>query len=368
MRRHHETGEAESPAGLRPSKPLAIVVASLSIGTLFAGAVLSGCNTQFGNNGNLCGWIADPDNCYRRFAEGMQVEGTATDLTAPKCGRPSPGRLDKFASDDPDKPQPTGAFVARDKLDVCIGKAGIGGQVVFDPPLDPTAFPPTNFNFKIIDSVGQECGSGSFGDVVTYSITVKDNVAPSGAGGGGTGGQGTGGADSAGPIFTGTFSSARDVEKEEVVTVSCPTSEVYKFNLFQMNQCPQYRDILPAAEVESNPGAPGDGAEIPGIPGFVRLRLFYPPVSGVDESAQEPLANKKPVEVEYFYCEFPPPLPPCFNGEKDGSETDVDCGGVLCNPCVSQQTCISNSDCISDCVCEPDAMGLKRCCGSMPPM
>ena len=37
----------------------------------------------------------------------------------------------------------------------------------------------------------------------------------------------------------------------------------------------------------------------------------------------------------------------CTNGTKDGTETHLDCGGMLCNPCADTFNCIENSDCIS---------------------
>src|SRR5262245_45273724 len=46
----------------------------------------------------------------------------------------------------------------------------------------------------------------------------------------------------------------------------------------------------------------------------------------------------------------PPPLvDPCTNGVKDGSETDVDCGGGTCPRCRQVgQICNSRNDCYSD--------------------
>jgi hypothetical protein len=42
-------------------------------------------------------------------------------------------------------------------------------------------------------------------------------------------------------------------------------------------------------------------------------------------------------------------VPPtnCSNGMKDGSETDVDCGGPICPRCPNFNRCLINSDCIS---------------------
>ena len=36
---------------------------------------------------------------------------------------------------------------------------------------------------------------------------------------------------------------------------------------------------------------------------------------------------------------------PCNNGEKDGAETDVDCGGPECGTCVAGKACAANADC-----------------------
>jgi hypothetical protein len=40
-------------------------------------------------------------------------------------------------------------------------------------------------------------------------------------------------------------------------------------------------------------------------------------------------------------------LSSCVNGIKDGQETDVDCGGPVCQPCSDFQACILNRDCRS---------------------
>ncbi len=39
--------------------------------------------------------------------------------------------------------------------------------------------------------------------------------------------------------------------------------------------------------------------------------------------------------------------PDCANAKKDGSETDIDCGGSECNPCGTNKICMMPSDCIS---------------------
>ena len=42
------------------------------------------------------------------------------------------------------------------------------------------------------------------------------------------------------------------------------------------------------------------------------------------------------------------PLPPeCKNGKRDGMETDVDCGGAMCDPCATGKLCGLPADCLS---------------------
>jgi hypothetical protein len=56
-------------------------------------------------------------------------------------------------------------------------------------------------------------------------------------------------------------------------------------------------------------------------------------------------------------------LPYCMDGVKDGLETDIDCGGTICHPCALGQGCSIDSDCVSNacdylsrtCVADPCA-------------
>src|SRR5579885_216056 len=36
---------------------------------------------------------------------------------------------------------------------------------------------------------------------------------------------------------------------------------------------------------------------------------------------------------------------PCFDGTRDGDETDVDCGGATCAPCAAGEACRLDRDC-----------------------
>ena len=41
------------------------------------------------------------------------------------------------------------------------------------------------------------------------------------------------------------------------------------------------------------------------------------------------------------------PEPSCTDGEQNGSEADVDCGGAICDPCADGLMCTSGMDCVS---------------------
>ena len=45
---------------------------------------------------------------------------------------------------------------------------------------------------------------------------------------------------------------------------------------------------------------------------------------------------------------------PCADGKKNGKETDTDCGGPKCDPCMGGDNCSANTDCESG-TCEADA-------------
>ncbi len=49
----------------------------------------------------------------------------------------------------------------------------------------------------------------------------------------------------------------------------------------------------------------------------------------------------------------------CVDRVKNGTETDIDCGGPLCPPCADYLNCVQGSDCISK-ICD----SLSRTCGA----
>jgi len=59
------------------------------------------------------------------------------------------------------------------------------------------------------------------------------------------------------------------------------------------------------------------------------------------------------------------PNDPCANGNKDGSETDTDCGGPDCAGCAAGDSCVDDSDCAAgacvDSVCEAASAAVEVC-------
>lgn len=366
---------------MRRSFALALASLTLGTGTLFT--VAQGCTSNALGVQDLCGWVADECNCYRRFAAGVASSTVTNGVgTKPLCGVQLDANKNAINSGtntlyNPQSGKPTiGTFLTREKLDICILTGPDGGQIVFDPPLDPLAFPPANFAFKILDGNGKLCGDGTYASTTSFSIGFPAPEGTGGAGGaggatggGGAGGgttgglacRGEGGADDEDPareaITSGTFSMAA-ADPENVITTTCPNDESHRFNLFQLNQCDgtngseAYKALLPTAEVEASAGGVG-------IPGEVRLRIFYPPTDPVAS-----LNGVKPIAVEYFDCQFPGSIHPCFDGAQNGAEVAVDCGFSACGiGCPDGSPCIDEKDCISG-ICTPNDKGLKICVGT----
>jgi len=53
----------------------------------------------------------------------------------------------------------------------------------------------------------------------------------------------------------------------------------------------------------------------------------------------------------------------CNDGYKNGDETDIDCGGTLCDPCPDGKSCLVNSDCLSN-FCNGGVCASKTCIDS----
>ncbi|MEM6790913.1 MAG: hypothetical protein AAF715_25565 [Myxococcota bacterium] len=278
---------------------------------------------------DICSWLEDTNNCYQRFANDVGTQ----------CGNDFDDASDPVAS-------ATGFFAARDDLSLCIKTAG--GQVLFDPPLDITAFPPTDIGFTLLDAQAQECGAGTWAnDPQTYSITINEAAATD---------LGTGGdAGAADTITGGTFSITNPVDTNQL-DVSCPGGlETHSFNELVTSKC--LNDVtrfVPAARVEFSPGIPETDTTA-AVSGYVRLRVEYPP--------SDPLATgAAPRVVEYFNCLIPAPPPACEDGSQNNDETDIDCGGSCDAKCAEGQRCNVDADCTSG-TCGLNG-GLRQCLAS----
>jgi hypothetical protein len=305
--------------------PLSAVAVLASLGALTG---VQGCSGEQPVQ-DLCTWISDPSNCAARFAEdvGHQCAKVYVDPTDPVLGA-------------------TGSFLARDKLDLCVLTAG--GQVKFDPPFDMNAFPPASFTFSSVTDRGGACGGGFYGGPLNFFITVN-TVDPADA----TADESTTGEY----IQGGTYASAQEAGRD-VFDVTCPIGqETHHFNQLTMQQCsqldPKLPEYLPRAIFDASGGvapAPND-VNGTGIPGYVRLRVVYPPPSGV--------SSVPPVVIEYFDCAIPAPPSMCNDGFKDGTESDVDCGGICAVKCAAGLSCAVPEDCASgSCVL---SAGIKTC-------
>lgn len=285
--------------------------ALLPLPTLFA----YGCDspTQFDD---LCGWVRDPNNCYREFFIDVGATCGVVGTTKP------------------------GEFAARDKLGECF--LAEGGIVVFEPPLSLTAEPGSGEEpqkVKLINPDQTECGQIEFRAKYDFSVLIDGDPLPD---------AGVDADDLPEEFLEGGIFDMKGGKAGDSLAVTCPDGSAFNFNRLQITRCDEYEQILPHVEIEYNPG----GIETTGV---VRLNVFYPPVEGE-------LANAQPEVVNYFECFIPGGPPPCENGVKDGAETDIDCGGGFCTArCDDGQICNSDDDCGSgSCIID---MGLKKCAG-----
>lgn len=289
---------------------------------------------------DACGFLGTAGNCVEQFYGSV---GAA-------CGAAGKGNA------------PKGSFATRAKLDICFLDSPFGGQVVFDPPLDPGAFPPDPVGFKIKLFSGDECGSGSYSAGGTsFSIAVDSYPPDGGTGSGGGSASSSSGAMQKPPTSTaGGSLSVTQAEGRGVFDLACGTGETHHFSTFQLTEpaC-TYGKLMPRAELETSAG---------GIdkPGYVRFRVYYEPANAT--------ATSDAAVVEYFDCTVPPAPELCVDGIQDGAETDIDCGGPLSlcpTRCPASGKCANNSDCgpaAPDAgtggTCLLNAMHFKTCGGT----
>ncbi|WP_438003527.1 hypothetical protein WME89_32220 [Sorangium sp. So ce321] len=325
-----------------------------------AAVTVPGCGEEFEN---ICAFLKDPDSCYADFHREI----------GDRCGIQADGQTLK------------GTFASRETLDVCFLTSG--GQVVFDPPLDVAALPPTTVSFKRIDAQARECGAFTYSGEFTYSVTIDPCGEPenaggsggsggalpqcddgsgddggggdTGGGGGGSGGGGSGAAAGAVSVIGGTVTITTP-EGRDTLDVSCADGTSHHFNrLDAEKKCSDQVGLLPKAVLEASPGNQPpptmDPTDTEEFAGFIRFSIHYPPSAPAADGT-----STKADTVNYFECSIPAPAPLCFNGEKDGLETDVDCGGTLCAArCDDGQSCVSKDDCTSG-ICEVED-GFRKC-------
>lgn len=258
---------------------------------------------------DICNWLRDETNCHHRFADDV---GT-------RCADPIASDADPVANS-------TGYFLDRTDLSICIRSAG--GQVIFDPPLDVATFPVTGAAFRILDQKMEACGAGAVAAPQSYAISIEPVEDAAEAGLDDT-------------IVGGTI-SFDNPEGTPNLNVSCPGGlETYNFNTLVTQKCPEMTNLQPRVILDSAPGSPPTSAGA-GTPGFVRLRVFYPPEGEPTEEGATPRV------VQYFNCSVPPPPHPCQDGKQNGDETDIDCGGSCSAKCAEGQGCNVNGDCVSN--------------------
>ncbi|MBL9027135.1 MAG: hypothetical protein JNL21_33380 [Myxococcales bacterium] len=270
---------------------------------------------------DLCAWVSDPGNCYVKYFEDVQA----------RCGAVN-------------QPRP-GVFAARDKLDNCF--LSEGGIVTFEPPIDltvPLEESEEPLKFTMVNADSTPCGTITFKAKYDFTVDIVGDPVVDG------------GVPEPEDVTGGKFSMEGGKDFDTVL-VTCPQNPVsFKFDRLQITKCQQFEELLPHAEIDFNPGGVGQT-------GLIRARIFYPPLDPdytacKDGSGQCPSGNV----VTYFECAIPAAPPPCENGEKDGAETDIDCGGGFCTTrCGDGQMCLTDGDCVSN-VCDV-VEGLKVCIG-----
>lgn len=281
-------------------------------------AVLStahGCSSEKPPQ-DLCRFLGDANNCYSRFGADVETQ----------CGYDAQLESDPLAS-------ATGSFSESDRkaLATCVKDTAFGGGfITFDPPVDTSTFPLTSVGFTVFDNKGVVCGNASVSGPTAFSITIAPvSAADAGAS-----------APLDDDITGGTFTISVP-EGRNQLAVSCPGGlESFTFNTLVLQGCEQLRPFVPTAILDSNPGVPPASEGAQGIPGFVRLRLQYPP-------ADPNVTTSVPRVVEYFNCAIQAPPHPCSDGVRNGDETDQDCGGSCATKCGEGQNCDTGVDCAS---------------------
>lgn len=284
---------------------------------------------------DLCGWLGDPNSCYRELAlDSLDRCGAfGTDVAA------SEGQFSPKAE--------------RTALETCILTRG--GNVKFDPPLDVTTFPLTTVSFVITNKDATTCGSGSFGANGAFSISIDPSPQVP---------EGSTCTDSTDQICGGAFSFTPGTGTN--FSVSCPAGTSFQFSHEQTAKCDEAAgaggldgeekldQLVPRAELVTSAGDIG-------VNGYVKFRVYYPldaPVPG--PTGKDSMTGTEMKVVEYFNCVIPGAPVTCANNLPDEGEADVDCGLACGKGCNDGAKCEFPQDCASA-FCTFDAMGILRC-------
>jgi hypothetical protein len=84
---------------------------------------------------------------------------------------------------------------------------------------------------------------------------------------------------------------------------------------------------------------------------------------GSQERSETPDADEDTDSVDATF-EAPPPPPSCMDTVKNGTETDLDCGGMECAPCSTGKTCTGWHDCASG-ICSSGHCAIAKTCNEI---
>ncbi|EYF03446.1 Hypothetical protein CAP_5553 [Chondromyces apiculatus DSM 436] len=328
-----------------------------------------GCSSS-NDLSDICGWLRDPQGCYRTLFDDVRT----------RCG----AVYDDASAADEEFSPPRGRFVTRNTLDTCVlthpDTGEVTGQVRFDTAPALTEFPLQGLQVTRLDARNEPCSSMTITSAFNFSLKFypctedpsDDPPVCKDAFSGETSLSGVGKDPNA--VVGGEFSVTTE-EGRDIYLTTCPDGQQYRFNRFESVKCDGYDQLLPHAEIDSDAGgtAPPWIEDIKPYEGWIRLRLTYPPYEGELQGAE-------PTVIQYVNCTIPF-QDPCFDGMKNYYETDLDCGGPFvgespnnqpgappvaraCPRCDTGMICETDDDCDTSegvqCLDDPTS-GFKRC-------
>ncbi len=89
---------------------------------------------------------------------------------------------------------------------------------------------------------------------------------------------------------------------------------------------------------------------------LINGRRYFLRVKAVNRVGLE----SEPMDSDGFEIDITRTPPQCLDGDKNGDETDIDCGGEVCDGCPEDMACISDSDCATN-YCVDDICKIASC-------